>query len=94
MNSRFVCLALLFSLVSLQAARAQKPLELIAAVPVASADRLPLVKQWCDEIVCLAAPDDFMAVGEYYDDFHQLDDAEAAALLLDFTEEIPVTASK
>jgi putative phosphoribosyl transferase len=76
----------------LQATRAQRPLELIVAVPVAPPDRLPSVKEWCDEIVCLVAAHDFMAVGQFYRDFHQLNDEEVAALLRDFIEEIPVTA--
>jgi len=77
---------------ALQATRAQNPLELIVAVPVAPPERLPALKRWCDEIVCLTAPEEFMAVGEFYDDFSQLDDGDAAGRLLDYTTESPVTA--
>jgi predicted phosphoribosyltransferase len=31
--------------------------------------------------VCLATPEDFMAVGIYYEDFHQVDDQEVQELL-------------
>jgi putative phosphoribosyl transferase len=75
----------------LQATRAQNPAELIVAVPVAPPERLPAIKHWCDEIICLIAPDDFMAVGQYYRDFHEVDDEEAAALLRAFADE---TASR
>ena len=71
----------------LQATRAQNPAELIVAVPVAPPERLPSIKHWCDEIVCLSAPDDFMAVGQYYRDFHEVDDEHAAALLREFADE-------
>ncbi len=78
---------------ALQATRAQNPLELLVAVPVAPPEQLTVIKRWCDELICLSAPDDFLAVGQYYEDFHQLDDAEAAALLSDFTDEIPTAAA-
>ena len=34
-----------------------------------------------DRVVCLHAPKDLMAVGQFYRDFHQLDDAEVVAAL-------------
>jgi predicted phosphoribosyltransferase len=79
---------------ALQATRAQNPTELIVAVPVGAPDRLPLVKRWCDEIVCLAAPEEFQAVGSFYQDFHQLDDEETVALLRDFADEVRVTEAE
>jgi predicted phosphoribosyltransferase len=66
---------------ALQALRAEGPKELIVAVPVASPDRLAEVRQWCDEVVCLNVAEDFHAVGEFYDDFHQVEDEEVIALL-------------
>ena len=35
--------------------------EVIAAVPVAAPDRLEEIRPWCDEIVCLDAPESFRA---------------------------------
>ncbi|MFP5397946.1 MAG: hypothetical protein ACLGIT_06430, partial [Gammaproteobacteria bacterium] len=32
-----------------------------------------------DDLVCLAQPEPFHAIGLHYDDFHQLDDAEVLA---------------
>jgi predicted phosphoribosyltransferase len=34
-----------------------------------------------DEVICPLAPGDFGAVGEFYSDFRQTDDAEVIALL-------------
>ncbi len=69
---------------ALQAVRDQRPRELIAAVPVASPGRLAEVRRWCDDVVCLLAPDEFWAVGQFYADFTQVEDEEAVELLRQF----------
>jgi predicted phosphoribosyltransferase len=51
------------------------------AVPVASPDSATELAALADEIVILAAPANFRAVGLYYEDFHQLEDAEVVRLL-------------
>lgn len=66
---------------ALQATRSQAPRELIVAVPVAAPDRLEDVRRYCDEAVCLLVPDDLHAVGQYYDRFDPVEDAEVARLL-------------
>jgi putative phosphoribosyl transferase len=66
---------------ALQVVRAQKPHEIIVAVPVAPADILEDIRRWCDHIVCLYAPREFSAIGEFYDDFSQVEDAEVMDLL-------------
>jgi putative phosphoribosyl transferase len=65
----------------LAALRALGPARLIAAVPVAPPDALASLAREADEVVCLASPDDFMAVGAAYRDFEQTSDAEVRALL-------------
>ena len=66
---------------ALQSLQARQPRAVLAAVPVASPDRLPEVSCWCDEIICLLAPDDFWAVGQFYEDFAPVEDEEAVDLL-------------
>lgn len=66
---------------ALQTVRARHPKELVVAVPVAPPERLPEVRQWCDELICLYAPADFLAVGEFYQDFPQITEDELLALL-------------
>src|SRR5262245_28924272 len=66
---------------ALQIARAQEPHELIVAAPVASPDRLAEVAHWCDDVVCLLTPNDFYAIGQFYDDFTQVEDEEVMRLL-------------
>jgi putative phosphoribosyl transferase len=71
---------------ALQTVKSQKPKELIAAVPVASAERLQEVGRYCDEVICLQIPENFGAVGEFYRDFTQVEDHEAVRLLKDFNK--------
>ena len=66
---------------ALHALRAQKPARLVCAVPVAPPDTLERIRPYADEVVCLAAPADFRAVGQFYADFPQIEDAEVEAIL-------------
>jgi predicted phosphoribosyltransferase len=66
---------------ALQAVKAQDPREAIVAVPVASPDRLEEVRRWCDDVVCLLSPEAFWAIGQFYADFSQVEDEQAADLL-------------
>jgi putative phosphoribosyl transferase len=69
---------------ALQSIRPQSPFELIVAVPVASPDRLAEVCQWCDSVICLVAPDDILAIGQFYKDFDPVEDEEVVRLLRKF----------
>ncbi|MBT9591247.1 MAG: phosphoribosyltransferase [Thiobacillus sp.] len=66
---------------ALHALRAQKPARLICAVPVAPPDTLEKIRPYADEVVCLHAPENFHAVGQFYADFPQVEDAEVEAIL-------------
>jgi len=54
---------------------------LIAAVPVAPPDTAREIAATVDAWVCLQTPSWFGAVGQFYDDFDQVSDAEVVALL-------------
>jgi putative phosphoribosyl transferase len=66
---------------ALRGVRRQKPARLVLAVPVAPAESLEALRAEADEIVCLRTSEDFFAVGQFYDDFHQVSDDEAKAIL-------------
>ena len=66
---------------ALHSLRERHPARLICAVPVASRDALDKVRPLADEVVCLLAPEDFQAVGQYYRRFPQVEDDEVIALL-------------
>ena len=66
---------------ALHAVRARTPERLICAVPVAAPDSLRRVEAGADETVCLLAPWQFQAVGQFYREFGQVSDAEVIASL-------------
>jgi predicted phosphoribosyltransferase len=66
---------------ALRVARAQRPRELIVAVPVAAPDRLKEVCERCDEVICLLAPEPFWGVGQFYADFRTIEDRRVVELL-------------
>lgn len=66
---------------ALRATRTELPLALIAAVPVASPEALDLIAPLADRVVCLHAPADFRAVGQFYRAFPQVDEAEAIRMV-------------
>ncbi|MDO8346498.1 MAG: phosphoribosyltransferase family protein [Rugosibacter sp.] len=66
---------------ALHALRARNPARLICAVPVAPPETLANVARMADEVVCLAAPANFQAVGQFYLDFPQVEDREVASVL-------------
>ena len=66
---------------ALHALRAKNPARLICAVPVAPPDTLEKIRGYADEVVCLQTPMFFQAVGQFYADFPQVDDAEVIAIL-------------
>jgi len=68
-------------LVAVRYARSFKPAKVVVAVPVGSQEACMRLEQQVDDLVCLAAPASFRAVGEWYLDFRQTSDAEVRLLL-------------
>jgi putative phosphoribosyl transferase len=71
---------------ALHALRAQRPAQLVCAVPVAPPDTATKVASLVDEMVCLETPPHFHAVGEFYQDFPQVEDEEVVAILRQASE--------
>jgi len=61
--------------------RSAHPHKLIVAVPVGSSQACNRLRKEADECVCLALPEPFFAVGEWYTDFRQVTDAQVQAIL-------------
>jgi putative phosphoribosyl transferase len=53
----------------------------LIAVPVGSVQAYRRLKREADNCVCLATPEPFVAVGEWYADFRQVSDAEVQRFL-------------
>ena len=81
---------------ALQALRRQHPRHLVCAVPVAARDSLVQVSRVADEVVVLASPPAFGAVGRYYRDFGSVSDEAVIAALAPRTQNVnrPDTASE
>jgi len=69
---------------ALRTVKAQKPHEMIVAVPVSSPDRLEEIRRMCDDVVCLLSPREFYAVGQFYEDFSPVEDEQVVDLLREF----------
>lgn len=66
---------------ALRGARKNNPARLVLAVPVAPREAIEELRGECDEVVCLAMPEPFYAVGGWYTDFEQTQDEEVKTLL-------------
>lgn len=66
---------------AIHALRSQQAGRIVCAVPVAPPSTLAEVARLADETVCLEAPERFHAVGQFYADFRQVEDAEVIAAL-------------
>jgi putative phosphoribosyl transferase len=64
-----------------QALRKQEPRRLIVAVPVGASETCNEFRSEADEVICAVAPDQFHAVGLWYEDFSQTSDEEVQWLL-------------
>lgn len=66
---------------ALHSLRARRPLQLICAVPVASAEAVDKVRAYADDVIVLLTPAFFGAVGQFYVRFPQVEDDEVIELL-------------
>ncbi|HSA92015.1 MAG TPA: phosphoribosyltransferase [Terriglobales bacterium] len=63
------------------ALREQAAKEIVVAVPVAPQSAVAELSSLADELVCVLEPLEFLAIGEWYQDFAQLTDQEVNRLL-------------
>lgn len=74
---------------ALSALRRRRPARLVLAVPVAPAETIEALRPLVDDVVCLQAPQDFYALSPFYQEFHQLTDAEVTRMLEPSSEGLP-----
>lgn len=68
-------------LAAIRSVRARKPRKLVVAIGVAPAQSLAQIEAEADEVVCLSAPEEFRAVGQFFRDFSEVtDDMVVSAL--------------
>lgn len=68
-------------LAAVRHARHLKSARIVVAVPVGSKEACDRLREEADDVVCLATPEFFYAVGEWYRDFRQVGDDEVRNLL-------------
>jgi predicted phosphoribosyltransferase len=61
--------------------RKQKAAKIVVAVPVGPPDTVAAVGKEADEVICLIAPPMFYAIGQFYENFTQVEDEEAIRIL-------------
>lgn len=61
--------------------RPQNPQKLIVAVPVMAKDALAKIEAVADEVIYLEAPEMFLALSQFYQEFPQITEAEVIQLL-------------
>lgn len=66
---------------ALRSVRAKKPAKLISSMGVSPTESLQIIRKLSDDTVCLQAPEQFFAVGEFYQEFRQVSDEEVMTIL-------------
>lgn len=66
---------------AIRSIRGHRPRRVVAAVPVAPAESLRLVKAHADDVACLHTPKVFRTIRAFYDDFPPVSDATVLRLL-------------
>ena len=66
---------------AVEAIRRRNPRRLVLAVPVCAAQTAKTLRSAVDELACLEAPADLMAISFWYEDFYQVPDEEVVGLL-------------
>lgn len=67
--------------VAVRSARASGAAKVVVAIPVAAPSSIRELQTEADEVVCLDAPEEFLAVGQAYENFNQVTDDEVCTIL-------------
>jgi predicted phosphoribosyltransferase len=68
-------------LAAIEAVRKRGASRIVVAVPLAPRESLRTLSRAADDVVCVASPEPFLAVGRFYADFEQTSDEEVVDLL-------------
>jgi putative phosphoribosyl transferase len=66
---------------AISALKEEKPVRLVAAMPVSPQEAEAEISAMVDEWVCLHTPEGFLSIGSYYEDFTQVSDDEVVKIL-------------
>ena len=81
---------------SIQLIEKQHPAKIVVALPVASKSALKRIRDLIlvENTICLDAPENFRAVGQFYNEFNQVNDAEVIELMRKANENYQLEHSK
>ena len=79
---------------AIDAVRALHAAKVVVAIPVAPADTVSRLEGFADKVVCLATPEPFFSIGQWYQRFEQISDDEVVELLERRWQEIRDTIDK
>jgi len=68
-------------LAAIRTARARKAKRVVVAVPVATPDTRKKFENEADEMIVAEEPKSFFAIGQFYEDFNQVEDGEVIGIL-------------
>jgi len=68
---------------AIQSVKGRHAAKIIVAAPVGPPERVAALSKTVDRVVCLSMPEYFEAIGEFYEEFEQVDDDIVRALLAD-----------
>ncbi len=71
---------------AIRSAQLAKAKKIIVAIPVAPRDTLIEIKSLVDAVFCLYVPENFFAVGQFYQEFYQVDDEEVINILQNYPD--------
>ena len=74
--------------VAIQWVKKQKPKQIIVAIPVGPKDTIDKLNETVDKVIVLQSPLDFNAVGEFYEEFDQVDDCRVQEIMSNHGYEI------
>jgi len=67
--------------VASKALKVHQPLAIWICVPVAPAELIPSIQQWCDRLIVLETPQPFFNVSRFYEEFEQVETQTALSYL-------------
>jgi putative phosphoribosyl transferase len=79
-------------LAAVSALRQSNAAGIVVAAPVIAASACREIQRYADEVVAVMIPEQFYAVGQWYEDFSQTSDEEVRALLAEGARRQPVSA--
>ena len=79
-------------LAAIAALRRRKVARIVVAIPVAPAAACDAIRMQADDVVCVAEPEMFLAISQWYENFTQTTDEDVRALLQRAAWPIPCAA--